>query len=203
MKLRKRNRLIQGVGVNDADYNVTKHTIVDGNYKIIWRCPYYRTWASMLNRSYSKKFQLRNGTYRGCSVCDQWLIFSNFKSWMETQDWEDKQLDKDLLKEGNRVYCPEYCIFVDSKINTFVLDSCAARGQYMLGVSWDKCGNKYQSHCSNPFSGKYERLGRFTTELEAHLAWKTRKHELACLLADSEYCTDPRLAEALRTRYAN
>ena len=71
----------------------------------------------------------------------------------------------------------------------------------MIGVSWNKSAGKYQAECSNPFICKSEYLGIFTDELEAHLTWKARKHELACMLADSEYCNDPRLAEALRTRY--
>ena len=199
--LRKRNKKVYGVGINDADYNVAVHQIVNGKDKIVWKCHFYTIWKSMLMRCYSEKFQLKRPTYRGCKVCDEWLVFSNFKKWMETQDWQGKHLDKDLLKEGNKVYCPEYCIFVDNKVNTFVIDSGASRGEYMLGVYWDKRNNKYHSQCSNPSTGKSEYIGLFTTELEAHLAWKRRKHELACQLADSEYCTDPRLAEALRTRY--
>ena len=192
-----------GVGINDADYNVTKHAIVDGKGKMVWICPFYRTWKGMLERCYSEKYHVRKPTYKDCTVCGEWIYFSKFKSWMETQDWKGKQLDKDLLKVGNKVYCPEWCIFVDGKINNFVNDHGNKRGEYIIGVYWDKYKNKFRSMCRNPFTVKQEDLGRFTTELEAHLAWKSRKHELACLLADSEYCTDPRLAEALRTRYAN
>ena len=197
-KLRKRNRLVFGVGINDADYNVCEHYIVDGKDKIVWVCPFYQTWKSMLKRCYSEK---EYPTYKGCSVCDEWLIFSNFKRWMEQQDWQGKQLDKDLLIEGNKVYSPETCIFVDQVINKFVTDSGAARGEYMIGVYWRKHVGKFVSQCSNPFTCKREHLGYFTDELTAHLVWKARKHELACQLADSQYCTDPRLAEVLRTRY--
>ena len=197
MKLRKRNKLVCGVGVNDADYNVYESV----NGKHTWRCPFYETWKSMLNRCYSEKYKSKNPTYKGCSVCDEWLIFSNFKRWMETQDWGDKQLDKDLLKEGNKIYSSEYCIFIDRKINMFVIDRGASRGEYMIGVCWKKNRSKFQSHCSNPFTGKLKHLGYFNTELEAHLAWKECKHEISCQLAESEYCKDPRLTEALRTRY--
>lgn len=164
-------------------------------------CPFYRTWVDMLHRCYSEKFHLNNQTYKDCSVCEEWLIFSKFKKWMETQEWEDKQLDKDLLKEGNKVYCPEYCIFVDRKINSFVTDRSAARGEYMIGVSFHRRDGKLMSQCCNPFTGKKEYLGYFGNELDAHLAWKKRKHELACQLAESELVSDPRLAEVLKTRY--
>lgn len=201
VKLRKRDRLVCGVGVNDAGYNVYGYETVDGKCKCVWICPFYRTWKSMVERCYSEKYQSKRPTYKGCSVCGEWLTFSNFKSWMKQQDWEGKQLDKDILKEENKVYCPEYCIFVDRSINSFVTDSGAARGDYMIGVSWYKRHDKFISQCSNPFTGKEEYLGYFINELDAHLAWKKRKHELACMLAESELVSDPRLAEALRTRY--
>ena len=201
MGLYKRNKLVYGIGINDADYNVHEYVLVDGNYKLVWRCPYYRTWKDMLQRCYSEKLHLRHSTYIGCSVCDEWFTFSNFKKWMEQQDWDGKHLDKDLLKEGNKVYCPEYCLFVDQRINNFVTDSGAIRGEHMIGVHWHKRDGKFQANCSNPFTGKKEFLGYFTNELEAHIAWKSRKHQLAYQLADSEYCNDLRLAEALRTRY--
>ena len=201
VKLYKRNRLVHGVGINDADYVTEVKERINGKQVLVWRCPFYRTWTNMLKRCYSEKCQHRQPTYKGCKVCDNWLIFSNFKKWMETQDWEGKQLDKDLLVESNKVYSPDTCLFVDRKINTFVIDRGNDRGQYMIGVCWQKDANKFQVHCRNPFTGKREYLGLFTDELQAHLAWKSRKHELACQLAESEYCNDPRLAEVLRTRY--
>ena len=196
-----RSRMIYGIGINDADYRVTKNERINGAWKIVWQCPYYITWKNMLGRCYSDADDLRDPTYKGCSVCDEWLTFSNFKSWMEQQEWKGKHLDKDLLRQGNSVYCPEYCIFVNAKINTFITDRGNDRGVYMLGVYRKTNTNKLCAQCNNPFNGKRENLGYFTDELEAHLTWKRRKHELACMLADSEYCHDPRLAEALRTRY--
>lgn len=203
MKLNKRNKLVEGVGVNDAEYTVCETVTINGKSKIVWICPFYNTWKGMLMRCYSDKYQSKKPTYKGCSSCDDWLIFSNFKAWMEIQDWKGKQLDKDLLMEGNKVYSPDKCIFVPQTVNSFTNDQGNARGDYMLGVYWDKGTGKFRSMCNNPFNGKQESLGYFTNELQAHLTWKTRKHELACLLADSEYCTDPRLAKALRTRYAD
>ena len=200
-RLHKRNRLVQGVGINDADYVTEKKETINGKYVRVWICPFYRTWTNMLERCYSEKYHQRQPTYKGCKVCDEWLIFSNFKKWMEQQDWEGKQLDKDLLVEGNKVYSPNTCIFVDHKINSFVIDRAASRGEYMIGVHWDKYANKFIAQCGNPFTSKPEYLGLFADELEAHLTWKARKHKLACQLADSEYCNDPRLAEVLRTKY--
>lgn len=191
--MRKRNKLIQGVGVNDADYEIG--SIVNGKRK---QCPYYTKWQSMIVRCYSLKYQMEYPTYQGCTVCDEWLTFSNFKAWMETQDWRGKHLDKDLLVQGNKVYSPETCVFVDSMVNLFTIDSAATRGNYPLGVYLHECG-KYRARCSNPFTKRGECLGLFICPNQAHVAWKKRKHELACQLADLQ--TDERVAKALRVRY--
>lgn len=200
-KVRKSNKLVYGVGINDANYHLSHYEFIEGEYIKTWQCPIYEVWRGMLRRCYSKKCHLKQPTYQGCSVCEEWLTFSNFKAWMETQDWEGKVLDKDILLEGNRVYSPDTCVFITSSLNSFITDRRNDRGDYMLGVCWKKDDNRFLSRCCNPFTGKREYLGLFVDELEAHLVWKRRKHELACMLADSEYCNDPRLAQALRTRY--
>ena len=200
-KLTKRKSLVRGVGVNDADYVTEKREKTDGRWIKVWRCPFYQTWVNMLERCYSEKYHQKYPTYIGCSVCEEWLLFSNFKRWMETHDWEGKHLDKDLLITGNKVYSPDTCIFVHPKINTFVNNCTSSRGKHLLGATWEKSRNKFSVKCRNPFTIMVENLGRYKNELEAHLVWKARKHELACQLADSDYCTDPRLAQALRTRY--
>lgn len=189
----KSRKPLYGVGINDADYNVR----VDKT-----TCPYYERWHSMLRRCYGKIELKRNPTYSGCTVCDEWLTFSNFKAWMETQDWEGKHLDKDILCEGNKVYCPEYCVFVTKLTNTFILDSKKVRGKYMLGVFFHKRDKVFVAQCNNTFGITKDQnryLGYFETEIEAHLAWKAKKHEYACRLADLQ--DDPRVAEALRNMY--
>ena len=201
MEIRK---LVHGVGTNDADYVVRKYEAtgyVDGKrkQKLIWECPFYRVWADMLSRCYSTKYQVRHPTYRGCSVSDEWLTFSVFKNWMEKQDWQDKQLDKDLLLEGNKVYGAETCVFVSGMVNNFTVDSGANRGEWSIGVYWNKRYGKFISKCSNPFAKKQEHLGYFTCEHEAHQAWLKRKLELTHELAAIQ--TDPRIAEALINRY--
>ena len=190
----KKNRLVFGVGINDADYPV--EPVVDGR-KV--KCPYYVTWKDMIGRCYSEKLQERRPTYIGCSACPDWLYFMNFRGWMSSQDWEGKALDKDLLKGGNKVYSPSTCAFVDQTTNSFTNDRGRARGDYPTGVHMDKPTGKFQASCSNPFTKKRESLGYFHCPDQAHLAWKKRKHELACQLAELQ--TDQRVAEALRTRY--
>ena len=198
-------KLVFGVGINDADYVVQKKETVEVNGKIkqklVWVCPYYRTWKSMLQRCYSTRFQESFPTYKWCSVSEEWLRFSNFKSWMEKQDWEGLQLDKDILFEGNKVYSEETCTFVTKGVNVFTTDRGNGRGEWLIGVCWDKNAGKFKSMCRNTFTKKQEYLGLFTCEVEAHQAWLKRKLELAHLLAAEQ--TDGRVAKALIERYTN
>ena len=200
-----KKRLVYGVGINDADYAVTKWetTVVNGvqKRKLVWYCPYHRAWTSMLQRCYSSKLQERFPTYKGCSVSEEWLTFSNFKRWMEEQDFEGKQLDKDLLFEGNKVYSAESCVFVSPSVNSFTSDRGNNRGEWLIGVYRDIVAGKFRSMCSNPFTKKQEHLGLFIDELEAHQAWLKRKLVLAHLLAAEQ--TDERVAKSLVERYTN
>ena len=197
----KPRKLVHGVGVNDANYVVEKRE-TNGYQKqrYVWRCPYYRAWGSMIMRCYSENRQERCPTYKGCTVSEEWLTFSNFKAWMEKQDFEGKHLDKDLLIEGNKVYSAETCVFVTPLVNSFTCDSRSSRGKLLIGVNWDKKTNKFRAKCSNPFTKKSEHLGLFTSEQEAHESWTKRKLELAHELAAIQ--TDQRVAKALVDRYS-
>jgi len=202
----KAKKLVYGVGINDADYVVEKRETIrygDGKqkYKLVWVCPYYLAWRNMLQRCYSSKLQERQPTYKGCSVSEEWLTFSNFKRWMECQDWEGMQLDKDILFEGNKVYSAETCVFVTKVVNLFTTDCGASRGEWLIGVCWNKPAGKFMARCRNPFTKKREHLGYFTCELKAHQEWLKRKLEMAHLLASEQ--TDERVAKALIERYTN
>ena len=187
-------KLVFGVGVNDADYPV-KPTI--NGKQII--CPFYRTWQNMMNRCYSAKYQEKFPTYTGCAVSAEWLTFSNFKVWMEKQDWQGKELDKDIIFKGNKIYSSETCVFVDSVTNSFTLDRSLDRGEWPIGVYLSEPAGKFRAQCGNPFTEKRESLGCFTCPREAHEAWRKRKHELALRLADLQ--SDSRVADAIRSRY--
>lgn len=196
-------KLAYGVGMRNKNTIVTESVNVGGRVKILWKCPYFSRWENMLERCYSVKFKENVSTYDDCHVCDEWLQFESFKDWMKLQSWKGMDLDKDLLVMGNKKYSPETCIFINPLINKFIIEripkSTGLQGVYLSVIkSSDK---SFVSKFSNPLTNKTENLGRYNTPEEAHLAWKARKHELACQLADSEYVTDERVANALRTRY--
>ena len=194
--------LVHGFGINDADYNVYITGSGDnGKRKVIWVCPFYRKWIHMLERCYDQKLHNKFPTYVGCSVCKDWKSFSTFKSWMETQNWEGKHLDKDLLIKGNKTYSPNTCVFLDARINTFLTESGAGRGKFPIGVSLERESGKYVAQCWSIELGKNKKIGRFKTPEEAHKAWLAFKLEQAYTLAAQQ--TDERVSKALIERYEN
>lgn len=194
--------LVHGFGINDADYNVYITGSGDnGKRKVIWVCPFYRKWIHMLERCYDQKLHNKFPTYVGCSVCKDWKSFSTFKAWMETQNWEGKHLDKDLLIKGNKIYSPNTCVFLDARINTFLTESGACRGKFPIGVSLERESGKYVAQCWSIELGKNKKIGRFKTPEEAHKAWLAFKLEQAYTLAAQQ--TDERVAKALVERYEN
>ena len=154
----------------------------------------------MIERCYSKKYLESKPSYIGTSVCSDWLSATTFKKWMEQQDWSGKCLDKDIIVPGSKLYSPETCAFVLPATNLFVIACDASRGDYPIGVHLFKNTGEYRASCGNPFSGKREHLGLFSTPEEAHEAWRKRKHELAQLVAATEL--DLRVSEALKKRYS-
>lgn len=84
-------KLVAGVGINDADYAVVRFSEPDaqGKRKQTFRCPYYFRWHGMLTRCFNKG-KSNYKQYEKTTVCEDWLIFSNFKKWMESCDWEGK-----------------------------------------------------------------------------------------------------------------
>lgn len=164
--------LIHGIGVNDANYPTQPG--VEGE-----KCLYYVKWKDMLRRCYSETFLKKNPSYRGCTVCNEWIIFSNFKAWMEKQDWEGKELDKGLLILGNRVYSPEACSFVPSYLNCLFLSCRKARGEYMLGVSRYEGDRPTQPYLASIQLGNgVATRCKFYTEIDAHCWWAKKKAEV-------------------------
>lgn len=192
---RKKNKLVCGVGINDANYKVSEKD-ASGKQN---RCPFYTKWVDMLNRCYSDKLQNRYPTYRGCTVCEEWKTFSKFKAWMEQQDWNGKHLDKDILMKDNKLYCPEYCVFVNGIVNKFLIERTSSRGQCPIGVYFHERIGMFRAQCGNPFTKKQEYLGYFCTAEEAHSIWLKRKREHAKVLASLQ--TDCRVSKALIDRY--
>ena len=189
--------LVFGVGINDADYVTNPEIRVNGKRKKLPPCPYYTKWCYMLGRCYSKKYQEKYPTYKGCSVCEDWKYFSNFKRWMEQQEWQDRCLDKDFLVEDNKVYSEATCVFVPQKVNKFITTRGNARGDYPLGVSLHEGHKKnpFRSRCSDG-NGVDRYLGYFPTPEKAHQTWLHKKLEV-CNEHLVEFKDEPLLTKGL------
>ena len=173
----KRRKLVHGVGVNDADYIVTSK--IGGE---VIRCPFYNAWKNMLKRAYFGPYKQKNPTYIGCSVCGEWLIFSNFKTWMKRQDWQGKELDKDILTVGNKIYSPETCCFVSHEINSLIHHFSGIGRTLPKGVYLSDCGRKYTSGIS--ISGKLKHLGTHLSVASAQNAYRSAKIDEILRLAN-------------------
>ena len=184
--------LVHGKGINDVDYSMSMYRNVKQA-----DCPYYRKWRSVLTRCYSPAFQKRSPFYKGCTVTEKWLTFSNFKAWMMTQAWEGLQLDKDMLIPGNKIYGPDACMFIPQDINKLLNDSKATRGRYPHGVYSCKDREKFQAEISK--YGKRVHLGRYSTVEQAELAYIKAKASHIRNVAEEQI---DRLADALRRHAA-
>jgi len=158
------------------------------------RKAYYK-WRGCIQRCYDPKYLDKKPSYLGCSVCNEWLNFQSFAKWFYENypnDGEDYCLDKDFKIIGNKIYSPESCLFVSMEVNSFITDCCAARGKYKIGASLELSSGKFKAACQNPFTKKYENLGRYNNDLSAHLAWRKRKSELSFILANKQVNNDVR-----------
>lgn len=83
----------------------------------------------------------------------------------------------DILKKGNRVYCPEYCCFVPAFINSLFTKSNKIRGKYPVGVDFH-CG-KFRARVKKVINGKRGRLdlGYFNSPEEAFDAYKIEREK--------------------------
>lgn len=185
-----------GVGINDAPYPTATRNRKEGT---TWRCPYHQRWFSMMRRCYSENALERNPTYRGVVVCDEWIYFMAFRGWMEQQEWEGKDLDKDFLSPGSKIYSPETCVFIDKRTNC-VLSNCVRRekAKYPVGVTYrpnnTTVGRKYTA-CVCDYSGYKTYLGDFKTPEEAHKAWQKAKMSYIKELSRNQ--SDHRITEKL------
>lgn len=148
--------------------------------------PEYICWRNMLIRCYDSKYKEKYPTYETCIACDEWLNFQNFAEWYNCNFYivndEKMHLDKDILVKRNKVYSPDTCIFVPSRINKLFLKNDNVRGEYCVGVTYKSDINKYIARCNTLNERKY--LGIFNTEHEAFYIYKEFKEKYIKEVAD-------------------
>ena len=174
----KKNNYFYGKGVNDYNgiiYNPTNKNKIKS----------YQQWKSMLQRCYDIKYFGKYNTYKDCKVCEEWLLFSNFKKWHDNNYIDGYQLDKDIIIKGNKIYSPETCCFIPEELNKLFTKSNISRGNLPIGVCKKTKSNKYFSTVMINKNKKH--LGSFKTIKEAFNTYKLAKETQIQKLANDYY----------------
>ena len=138
----------------------------------------HKRWEGILCRCYSDSEAYK--TYKDCSVCEEWLTFSNFKEWFDKYYIEGWHIDKDILSKGNKVYSPDTCCFVPQEINNFFTSKRKKKGNEYRGIH--KNGSKYRASIFD-IDGGYK-LKTFNTYSEALNEYVISKEKRIKFLAE-------------------
>lgn len=151
-----------------------------------------KIWRDMIMRCHWEKARNKYPTYANCSVCEDWLFYSNFEKWYKEHYVEGWQLDKDILVKGNKVYSPQTCCFVPQEINKLLNKNLKQRGINPIGVSYVQSKGKYVAYAIK------RTVGAFNTPEEAFYAYKEAKEARIREVADKwRDQLDPRVYEAM------
>lgn len=133
----------------------------------------YKSWGRMLERCYSEKWHNKHPSYLGCLVDERWHDFQVFAEWFEQNYIEGFELDKDILKKGNKVYSPETCLFIPKYINTLIKTDLVKANKLPRGIRENN--GKFEARCN--IKGISKSIGRFNTSEEASTAYITIKEK--------------------------
>ena len=146
----------------------------------------------MLKRCYDPKYHEKEPTYINCKVCKEWSNFQEYGQWFIDNYYEIEgermDLDKDILHKGNKIYSPDTCIFVPHRINTLFIKKDSNRGNYPIGVCYDKQNKKFRARCRiydfKENKSKNKHLGLYDTPEQAFNAYKEFKEQNIKNMAD-------------------
>lgn len=173
--LRKKRSLISGFGILDVDFSRKRDKL---------ETMAYRTWDRMIRRCYKKEYNKSDIKYKDCYVCEDWKYFSNFLKFFKNNYIDGFALDKDIIKKGNKCYCPEYCCFVPQRVNNLIENRSNDRGILPIGVHQTR-NLKYQAQMAK--DGKTHFIGIYDTIDEAFLAYKQTKENFIKEIAQEYY----------------
>lgn len=130
--------------------------------------------------------------------------FQEFAEWCQHQvgylnkDSKGRywQLDKDILKKGNKVYSPDLCVFVPKAVNCMLEKAEKKRGEWPIGVHSNK--SRFVATVLRGVLGEPTLNKSFATPLEAFMYYKEHKENYIKRVAE-EYkeIVDPRVYTAL------
>jgi hypothetical protein len=184
--------LVYGVGINDV-------MIAEFTSSRIWK-----QWNGIIRRTDNRDpvWLQTKPTYKECTLDPRWFKLSVFKEWVEQwDDYQNKEVDKDILIPNNKVYGPDTCLMVRPIVNKWFKYDFS--GDLPRGVSWNtawkmgKSPNPYRSQIT-PIGGKRTALGYYATIEESSAAFeKARKEQIEFLIKTE---TDPIVKQAMIDR---
>lgn len=154
--------------------------------------PDYTRWKSMFDLAYD---------HIDIKICDYWKCYENFVPWFRARYYTIPDgyvnLNKDILRKHNDLYCPEYCCLVPSPIHKTMLRLNSAfqkKSNLPIGVLTKR--KKFITYISQYGESKY--YHSYDTAEEAFLAYKTIKEKYIKELAN-EYKSylEPKVYQAL------
>lgn len=166
----------------------------------------YTRWNGMMQRCYDPtgKEYPRYGAI-GVRVCEEWKCFQNYAEFFYTYWQEGLQLDKDILEQDNKIYCPERCKFVPIYINNLLIHQKNVSNGLPVGVYYLKRGPNMKNELNKPYTVEWRKksLGTFSCPMQAHKVWQTNKAnhiETAISQYSTEKWFDTEVACALMSR---
>jgi len=191
-----KRKLVYGVGVNNWV----------GNVKVGGKpIKQYKLWQGMLERCFDEKFKQKWPTYEGVTCSKEWLSMTTFiedVSKMKGFGLSGWALDKDILVKGNKLYSNDTCCFVPLEVNNLLTKSDRIRGEWPVGVYFDKATGKFKAQLR--INGKRKNLGYFNTPEEAFQVYKAAKESYIKAVAEKwKDLIDERVFQALTTYEVN
>ena len=192
--------LIYGVGINDVmipQFTKTKT---------------WKVWQGIVRRTDNRDplwIGKKKKIYKDCTLDPRWFKLSAFKEWIEQWDnFESKEVDKDILIPGNLHYGPDTCLMVRSIVNSWFKPTDESKSDLPRGVCWNtnykkgKSPKPYRAQIS-PLQvidgevkvGKRTGLGHFLTVKDASDAFQKARQESLQILIDTE--TDVKVRDAI------
>lgn len=127
----------------------------------------YTKWKDMMQRCHDKEVHKKyKPEYADKCVCEEWQNYANFKLWYDEHHVFGNRidLDKDILKPGNKEYSPETCVLIEHYINTIferhASDSIYENedGKYFVGSNRKKVYETYDEVFEFACNKKKERI---------------------------------------------
>ena len=202
LKTCNQNRLISGNVRDTKEYPVYTTGVQDINGYLVKGQPTpkdYSVWNNIRLRCYNLNCRGSLPTYEGCTMSEDFLVFSKFKEWYNNQigcEQDGWHVDKDLLFKGNKVYSAETCVLLPPEINSAIVVHNRGSNNLPMGVTYNRTKTRYRAMIQR--KGGREYLGTYDTPEEAFYAYKPVKEAYIKSIAEKwKDKIDPRAYQAL------